>query len=82
MRLAPLERDLALHKEKLARLNELYRVQTERFEFYRDEYDALIERLGNRLIDLYEGGELGSLEVLLSARSFSDLISQADYIQS
>ena len=82
VRLAPLERDLALHKEKLDRLNELYRVQTERFEFYRHEYDALIERLGNRLIDLYEGGELGSLEVLLSARSFSDLISQADYIQA
>jgi murein DD-endopeptidase MepM/ murein hydrolase activator NlpD len=82
VRLAPLERDLALHKEKLDRLNELYRVQTERFEFYRHEYDALIERLGNRLIDLYEGGELGSLEVLISARSFSDLISQADYIQA
>ncbi len=82
VRLAPLERDLALHKEKLDRLNELYRVQTERFEFYRHEYDALIERLGNRLIDLYEGGELGSLEVLLSARSFSDLISQADYVQA
>lgn len=82
VRLAPLERDLALHKEKLDRLNELYRVQTARFEFYRHEYDALIERLGNRLIDLYEGGESGSLEVLLSARSFSDLISQADYIQA
>jgi murein DD-endopeptidase MepM/ murein hydrolase activator NlpD len=82
VRLAPLERDLALHKEKLDRLNELYRVQTERFEFYRHEYDALIDRLGNRLIDLYEGGESGSLEVLLSARSFSDLISQADYIQA
>ena len=82
VRLAPLERDLALHKEKLDRLNELYRLQTQRFEFYRHEYDALIERLGNRLIDLYEGGELGSLEVLLSARSFSDLISQADYVQA
>jgi murein DD-endopeptidase MepM/ murein hydrolase activator NlpD len=82
VRLAPLERDLALHKEKLDRLNELYRVQTQRFEFYRHEYDALIDRLGNRLIDLYEGGELGSLEVLLSARSFSDLISQADYVQA
>jgi murein DD-endopeptidase MepM/ murein hydrolase activator NlpD len=82
VRLEPLERDLALHKEKLDRLNELYRVQTQRFEFYRHEYDALIDRLGNRLIDLYEGGEPGSLEVLLSARSFSDLISQADYVQA
>jgi murein DD-endopeptidase MepM/ murein hydrolase activator NlpD len=80
--LAPLERDLALHKEKLDRLNELYRLQTARFEFYRHEYDALIERLGNRLIDLYEGGEPGTLEVFLSAKSFSDLISQADLVDA
>jgi murein DD-endopeptidase MepM/ murein hydrolase activator NlpD len=81
-RLAPLERDLALHKEKLDRLNELYRVQTARFEFYRHEYEALIDRLGNRLIDLYEDGEQGSLEVLLAAKNFTDLISQAEYVDA
>jgi murein DD-endopeptidase MepM/ murein hydrolase activator NlpD len=80
--LVPLERDLALHKEKLVRLSELYRLQTARFEFYRHEYEVLIDRLGSRLIDLYEEGEPGSLEVLLSARSFSDLISQAEYVDA
>jgi murein DD-endopeptidase MepM/ murein hydrolase activator NlpD len=80
--LAPLERDLALHKEKLDRLNELYRLQTSRYEFYRKEYNALIDRLGNRLIDIYEGGEPSSLEVLLSAKTFTDLISQADYVNA
>jgi len=78
-RLVPLERDLALHKVKLDRLNELFRVQTARFEFYRHEYEVLLERLGNRLVDLYEGGEPNSLEVLLSARTFTDLISRAEY---
>jgi murein DD-endopeptidase MepM/ murein hydrolase activator NlpD len=82
VQLAPLERDLALHKEKLNRLNELYQLQTDRFVFYSHEYDVLIERLGNRLIDLYEGGEPGALEVLFSATSFSDLISQADYVDA
>jgi murein DD-endopeptidase MepM/ murein hydrolase activator NlpD len=82
VQLAPLERDLALHKEKLNRLNELYRLQTDRFVFYSHEYDVLIERLGNRLIDLYEGGEPGAFEVLFSATSFSDLISQADYVDA
>src|ERR1700675_5218977 len=48
--LAPLERDLALHREKLNRLNELYQLQTDRFVFYSHEYDVLIERLGNTLI--------------------------------
>jgi murein DD-endopeptidase MepM/ murein hydrolase activator NlpD len=80
--LAPLERDLALHKEKLDRLNELYRLQTSRYEFYRKEYNALSDRLGNRLIDIYEGGEPSSLEVLLSAKTFTDLISQADYVNA
>jgi murein DD-endopeptidase MepM/ murein hydrolase activator NlpD len=80
--LAPLERDLALHKEKLDRLNELYRLQTSRYEFFRKEYNALSERLGNRLIDIYEGGEPSSLEVLLSAKTFTDLISQTDYVNA
>jgi len=80
--LAPLERDLALHKEKLDRLNELYRLQTSRYEFYRKEYNALIDRLGNRLIDIYEGGEPSSLEIFLSAKTFTDLISQADYVNA
>jgi len=80
--LAPLERDLALHKEKLDRLNELYRLQTSRYKFFRKEYNALIDQLGNRLIDIYEGGEPSSLEVLLSARTFTDLISQTDYVNA
>jgi murein DD-endopeptidase MepM/ murein hydrolase activator NlpD len=81
-RLEPLERDLQLHREKLDRLNELFRLQTERFRFYRHEYEALIERLGNRLIDLYENGEPSTLEVLFTATSFSDAVSQAQVVDS
>ena len=80
--LVPLERDLDLHKEKLARLNELFRLQTERFHFYRAEYQALIDRLGNRLVDLYEQGEPNSLEVLFGAKSFDDLVEQAQVADS
>jgi murein DD-endopeptidase MepM/ murein hydrolase activator NlpD len=81
-RLEPLERDLELHKEKLGRLNELFRLQTQRFQFYRSEYRALTERLGNRLVDLYEQGETSSLEVLSAAKSFNDLIDQAQVVDS
>jgi murein DD-endopeptidase MepM/ murein hydrolase activator NlpD len=80
--LEPLERDLELHKEKLARLNELFRLQTSRFRFYRSEYQAMIDRLGNRLVDLYEQGEPSSLEVLFAAKSFNDLIDQAQVMDS
>ena len=80
--LEPLERDLQLHKEKLARLNELFRLQTSRYHFYRSEYSALIDRLGNRLVDLYEQGEPSSLEVLFAAKSFDDLVDQAQVVDS
>jgi murein DD-endopeptidase MepM/ murein hydrolase activator NlpD len=81
-RLAALERDLELHREKLDRLNELFRVQTRRYHFYRHEYQALLDRLGNRLVDLYESGEPSSLEVLLGSKNFSDLIGQAQVLES
>jgi murein DD-endopeptidase MepM/ murein hydrolase activator NlpD len=81
-RLSALERDLELHREKLDRLNELFRVQTQRYRFYRHEYQVLLDRLGNRLVDLYESGELSTLEVLLGSKNFSDLISQAQVLES
>jgi murein DD-endopeptidase MepM/ murein hydrolase activator NlpD len=81
-RLGPLERDLELHKEKLASLNELFRLQTSRYRFYRGEYQAMVDRLGNRLVDLYEQGEPSSLEVLFAAKSFNDLIDQAQVVDS
>jgi murein DD-endopeptidase MepM/ murein hydrolase activator NlpD len=81
-RLVTLEHDLALHREKLDRLNELYRLETARFEFLRHQYKLSLDRLGNRLIDIYEGGEPSSLEVLLSASSFTDLVSGAEYVDS
>ena len=80
--LGPLERDLALHKEKLDRLTELFQVQTQRFHFYRREYEALIDRLGNRLVDLYERGEPSALGVVFESKSVTDLIDQAQVVQS
>jgi murein DD-endopeptidase MepM/ murein hydrolase activator NlpD len=80
--LEPLERDLALHKEKLDRLTELFQLQTARFNLYRHEYDALIDRLGDRLVDLYEGGEPSALEVVFDSKSVTDLIDQAQVVQS
>ncbi len=75
-----LERDLELHKEKLDRLTELYRVQTERYLSLRRQYKISVERLDDRLVDLYIGGEPSSLEVLFAASSFTDLITQAQYV--
>jgi murein DD-endopeptidase MepM/ murein hydrolase activator NlpD len=80
--LAPLERDLELHREKLARLTELFKLQTDRFHFYRGEYQALIDRLGNRLVDLYEHGEPNALEVVFDSSSVTDVIDQVQVVES
>jgi murein DD-endopeptidase MepM/ murein hydrolase activator NlpD len=79
-RLEPLERDLALHQEKLDRLNELYRIETERFLALRRQFAISVERLDNRIVDLYERGEPSTLEVLFASKSFTDLIHQAEYV--
>ena len=81
-RLATIEHSLALHQEKLDRLTELYKVQTERFLSLKHQYGITVERLDQRLVELYEGGEPTTLEVMLSSRSFSDLISSAEYVDS
>jgi murein DD-endopeptidase MepM/ murein hydrolase activator NlpD len=80
--LGPLERDLELHKEKLDRLTELFKVQTDRFHFYRGEYQALVDRLGNRLVDLYEQGEPNALEVVFDSKSVTDVIDQMQIVDS
>jgi murein DD-endopeptidase MepM/ murein hydrolase activator NlpD len=81
-RLATIERSLALHQEKLDRLTALYKVQTERFLSFKHQYGITVERLDQRLVELYEGGEPSTLEVVLSSRSFSDLISSAQYVDT
>ena len=81
-RLEPLERDLDLHRQKLDHLNELFRLQTARYELYRHEYEALMAQLGNRLVDLYEGGDPSTLEVLLGSKSVGDLITKAQLVDS
>jgi murein DD-endopeptidase MepM/ murein hydrolase activator NlpD len=79
-RLVTIERDLALHQEKLDKLNALFGVETQRYFSFRRQYDLLLERLDNRLVDVYENGETTTLDVLLSARSVSDLISQQEFV--
>jgi len=70
-RLVTIERDLALHQEKLDKLNALFKVETERYFSFRHQYDITVERLDSRLVDIYENGEPTDLDVLLSAKSFS-----------
>jgi murein DD-endopeptidase MepM/ murein hydrolase activator NlpD len=81
-RLAALEEDLALHQAKLDKLTELYELQSERLAYLREQYELAVERLSARLVAVYEGGELSTLDVLVQAESFSDILEQLDYLNS
>jgi murein DD-endopeptidase MepM/ murein hydrolase activator NlpD len=80
-RLAVLERDLELHRERLARLTELFDLQTKRLVFLRRQYRVAVWRLDRRLIALYQSEDIGTLEVVLSASSISEMIDRIDYIR-
>ena len=80
-RLAALESDLALHRLKLDRLTELFRIQTRRYSLLRGQYALAVERLNARLVQVYEQGDVSSLDVVLEARSLSDLIDRLEYVR-
>jgi murein DD-endopeptidase MepM/ murein hydrolase activator NlpD len=79
--LATLQADLDLHKRRLARLTELYTLQTQRLVFLKQQYSTAVDRLSLRLIEVYEEDELNTVDVALSATSFSDLVDQLDYVR-
>jgi murein DD-endopeptidase MepM/ murein hydrolase activator NlpD len=81
-KLVALEEDLALHQRKLDALTELYEIQSERLAFLRDQYGVAVERLSTRLVAVYESGEPSTLDVLIDAQSFSDILDQLDYLSS
>ena len=79
--LAALEHNLALHRERLARITELWKLLSQRLEFLRRQHAAAQQRLDLRLIEIYQSEETDTLDVVLSASSFSDILDQLDYMQ-
>jgi murein DD-endopeptidase MepM/ murein hydrolase activator NlpD len=80
-RLLVLERDLELHREKLARLTELFRVETRRLAFLRAQYDLAVRRLDRRLVAIYQSEDVGALEVVLATSSFSEMLDRLEDIR-
>jgi murein DD-endopeptidase MepM/ murein hydrolase activator NlpD len=78
-RLEPLQRDLDLHEARLAKLNELFRLQTEQLSFLRAQFRVALARLNRRLVGLYENGQPGTLEIILSSSSVTEIVDQLDF---
>ena len=81
-RLVSLERDLALHRQKLERLTQLYRLESRRLTFLRAQYQEATRRLDRRLVAIYEADNPDTVAVLFAATSLSDLVDQIDYLNT
>jgi murein DD-endopeptidase MepM/ murein hydrolase activator NlpD len=79
-RLDSLDADLVLHRRRLGKLSQLYKLQTIRFNELKHEYRLALRRLNLRLIDIYKQNEPTTVDVLLAARSFDDVLDQLDYL--
>ena len=79
-RLASLSSDLALHQRRLGKLSQLYKLQSTRFRYLRHEYKLALLRLNLRLVDIYKQSEPTTVDVILSARSFNDVINELNYL--
>jgi len=78
--LATLQSDLALHQRRLDKLNQLFRLQTIRFRDLQHQYRLAVQRLNLRLVDIYKQNEPTTVDVLLAARNFDDVLDQLDYL--
>jgi murein DD-endopeptidase MepM/ murein hydrolase activator NlpD len=79
--LATLEQDLALQEEKLRKIQELWQLQTTKLKFLRTQHSRALDRLNDRIVAVYESGNLSTVDVLLSSASFSELVSRIDYVK-
>jgi murein DD-endopeptidase MepM/ murein hydrolase activator NlpD len=79
--LEPLEHELDLRRERLRRLNELFRLQTKRLKLLRRQHAIALHRLGDRVDKLYRQEQTDTLSLLLSSASFTDALDMFDYLQ-
>ncbi len=79
-KLAVLDRDIALHRKRLATLDALYRLQTQRFRTLQRQYALAVERLDRRLVAIYQQPDPTTIDVLLAAHSFQDVLDQVQYL--
>jgi murein DD-endopeptidase MepM/ murein hydrolase activator NlpD len=78
--LATLQSDLALHQKRLDKLTALYHLQTIRFHYLKREYSLALHRLNLRLIDIYKSNQPTTVDVVLAAKTFGDVLDQLDYL--
>ena len=80
LQLSTLEQDLALHKERLAKLNTLFSLQSGRLIVLKRQYEVAVQRLDKRLVSIYVGGEPSTIEFVFGAVSIDEVLDKVDYM--
>jgi murein DD-endopeptidase MepM/ murein hydrolase activator NlpD len=80
LRLSTMEADLALHQRRLNALNALFRVQTQKFVFLKEQYAESVKVLNTRLVDIYESDETSTIDVFLGSSSLQDAVDKVQYL--
>ena len=75
-----LEHDLRLQQERLNRIRALYRYQSQQLDGFQHEYSYSINRLNQRVIQMYESEDPTTLDVLLSSQNLGDFLDHVDYV--
>ncbi|HXV34436.1 MAG TPA: peptidoglycan DD-metalloendopeptidase family protein [Gaiellaceae bacterium] len=79
--IAELEADLAVHRNRLARLKERIKEQSEGIEHLMEQFQIAQARLEERLVELYQNEETDTFGILLQVQSLGDLVDQFEYFE-
>ncbi len=74
-----LESELAAHRARLASLQTRYETQTRHLGILKRDHDIAQKILERRLVELYQSGQTGTLEILLGVTSLGELVEQIDF---
>jgi murein DD-endopeptidase MepM/ murein hydrolase activator NlpD len=79
-RLDTIADELAVHKNRLALLTQIYQLQTERLVLLKRQFAAAERRLHRRIVAIYQEEDPSAIDVLLNARGFAEMLDQLDYL--
>jgi murein DD-endopeptidase MepM/ murein hydrolase activator NlpD len=79
-KLSVLTSDIALHRARLVKLDELLHLQTQRYTILRRQYRYAVQRLDQRLVRIYEEPSPTALDVLLAAKNMKDVLDEMSYL--
>ena len=79
-KLSALQADLRLRQRRLETLNKLYSIQTLRLGDLRREYSLAVIRLDDRLVSIYKQPAPGTIQLVLQASSFQDVMDEINYL--